>query len=164
MRARIVAALGMLVAGCGLYVDDNDGPDATERRDARPQADAPPIDAPTDARIPVDIACATDSCSGPDEVCCDRFSAPDTCEPSFQACDGLPMTCDGPEDCGVFQDCCLFEGQGSRCVDDNFCGFTGAISNPMCHTAADCVSFGSFCCPNPANPAWMICSFSTCPS
>lgn len=132
-----------------------------------PRIDAPTVDAAIDAAIGNGVLCARadQSCTGATPECCDLMTGTDTCIAQAGTCAGDRLECDGPEDCPVLQECCLFDGQGSRCIDAGICGTTGAISNEMCHVIADCDQ-GEMCCgtaPGPALDLYAICSNGPCP-
>lgn len=102
----------------------------------------------------------------PDQVCCDSFNSADKCIAVNDQCNGNTMACDGPEDCPSTQECCMFEGQGSRCLDTGICGTTGSISNEMCHIDMDCDA-GEVCCgrsPGPVVDLYYTCRIgNACP-
>jgi hypothetical protein len=141
-----------------------------------------PVDAPgsgtTDAAATSDggadattngngVLCAREdqSCVAPTPECCDVTSGTDTCVGTNDPCSGDRLECDGPEDCPASQECCLFDGQGSRCLDTGICGTTGSISNEMCHVAGDCDANENCCgtAPGPALDLYSICTTSPCP-
>ncbi len=108
---------------------------------------------------------ANQTCSGATPECCDVESGTDTCIAQSGACAGDRLECDGPEDCGQGQECCLFEGQGSRCLDEGICGTTGSISNEMCHVREDC-DLNETCCasaPAPDVDLYPTCLVGACP-
>src|SRR5687768_573691 len=79
------------------------------------------IDAPTTTNT---VACgdSTTSCAAPGQYCCDMAGGTDTCMPSPpNGCTGNAMQCDGSEDCPAQMECCLFAGQGSRCIQTGIC-------------------------------------------
>lgn len=139
-----------------------------------------PVDAPggsTDAAVAGDasdaaasgngVLCARadQSCVAPTPECCDVASGTDTCVATNATCAGDRLECDGPEDCPPNQECCLFEGQGSRCLDTGTCGTTGSISNAMCHVPGDCDANENCCgtAPGPALDLYAICTMNPCP-
>ena len=108
---------------------------------------------------------ADQSCVAPTPQCCDLATGIDTCIAANGACAGDRLECDGPEDCFVGQECCLFDGQGSRCLDEGICGTTGSISNEMCHVQGDC-DLNEMCCgtaPGPAIDLYSVCTQGPCP-
>jgi hypothetical protein len=149
-------------------------------------ADESPIDAPTSAAdAPSGDGASTDggaidgattgngvvcaradqSCTGAMPECCDLMTGTDTCIAPSGPCAGERLECDGPEDCAQGEECCLFDGQGSRCLDEGICGTTGSISSTMCHVVAHCDQ-GELCCgtaPGPAVDLYGICSSGPCP-
>lgn len=143
---RRTLAVLLALAACG--GSDDGGPDArTDAARFDGPVDAPAIDAPYDASTANGVGCAPDViCTVPSQACCMTPGA-DTCIAAGGMCEGAPLACDGPEDCGAGQDCCWFEGQGARCTSANQCGFTGAQSEPMCHVDADCSEPFPNCCP-----------------
>jgi hypothetical protein len=167
MRARVLMLVLLAAAACSESDNSPAGP-IDARRDDGP-VDAPPIDAPRDASTENGVPCESDAqvCDLPAQTCCLNAGADFCVGVGGPPCPGTTLQCDGPEDCGQFEDCCFFEGQGSRCVQDGFCGFTGAISEPMCHTVEDCFQtpFPS-CCPSvmvTLPPLYRTCNFQSCP-
>ncbi len=156
-----------VLAACG-------GNDEVLPADAR--GDAPdlfdaPVDAPTDGFWDAgpDLVLCTElgaHCVLPEQACCDVASGENMCIPQGGNCAGVPMMCDGPEDCPEAQECCLFEGQNARCLDDGICGTTGSISDVMCHVPADCPVGLDSCCgtaPGPAIDLYFVCRSGGCP-
>jgi hypothetical protein len=100
------------------------------------------------------IACGQTTC---DRVCCATSGkcaqSPDSCERATNG-EGTIYECDGPEDCGTAQICCLFamdRTTASDCVTSSKC--TGTFHHPrydqdipervLCHADSDCVHGGS---------------------
>ena len=129
--------------------------------------DGPSVDAPTDA-AGQGVVCDQpgQECALPGQACCDLSGGADVCIAQGGPCDGVPMMCDGPEDCPAAQECCLFDGQNARCLDDGICGTTGSISDVMCHTPADCPAGLVACCgtaPGPLLDLYFVCRSGACP-
>lgn len=159
---RAVVVLFALVAAC-----DGTDEQLPATIDA-PAVDAPgPIDGAPDGLLAETVVCGTEAnvCIVPAQSCCDVAGNGDTCINTGGACSGIPMACDGPEDCGATEECCFFDGSRSMCVRTDVCGTTGSISNEMCHVMADCDS-GEFCCgtaPGPQLDLYAICTTGPCP-
>lgn len=113
----------------------------------------------------VRCARADQACTGATPECCDLMTGTDMCIAPSGTCAGDRLECDGPEDCPTGDECCLFAGQGSRCIQAGVCGTTGSISNTMCHVMNDCGQ-GELCCGTAAGPAvdlYAICTQGPCP-
>lgn len=93
------------------------------------------------------VPCGTGvTCHSPD-ACCMTFSG-GSCGTAASCTAGLPLLCDGPEDCqqdgGTAQLCCadvIYSGGisgGSSCVTT--CSPVGIIGGVMCHSNSDCQS------------------------
>ncbi len=176
MRRWMLALTLMLAIACGS--SDEHLADATSSSDATADDDAPAADASGGDATPIDagrdgaigttgVLCARadQACTEPTPICCDVSPGLDTCIASGGACSGERLACDGPEDCPFGDECCLFQGQGSRCIPSGVCGTTGAISNEMCHVQDDCAP-GLTCCgtaPGPALDLYAICTPAGCP-
>lgn len=121
----------------------------------RPTPDAGPPGAP-DAGPPMStsgadprpgyIGCGDTSCMSP-QVCCVSLSG-QTCGAASSCSGGFSAAghCDGREDCGSGQACCVHFGMfdpnnGAFCRDGGGCP---SGDNQLCHTNADCGS-GSTC-------------------
>ncbi|MBZ0230722.1 MAG: hypothetical protein K8M05_00100 [Deltaproteobacteria bacterium] len=167
-----VALVGVVLVLTACVADDERIPDARS-----PGDDASALDASTDAaasdgaidgaRSGDGVVCARadQACVEPTPECCDVMTGTDTCVATTEACAGDRLECDGPEDCAVGDECCLFQGQGSRCIQAGVCGTTGAISNEMCHAPTDCAQ-GEMCCgtaPGPQVDLYAICTMGPCP-
>ena len=152
----------LIVAGCG--GSDEHVPDDAAVIDAG--VDGPPaIDASPDAAPGVLCERVDQECPVPAQVCCDQEPGPDTCIDMGTTCNGVPLACDGPEDCPTGEECCLFDGQDSRCLTAGVCGTTGALSEPMCHGDDDCAN-GFSCCgltPGPQIDLYSVCRAGACP-
>ena len=122
-----------------------DGPrlqrDAQE--DAPPQHDAgPQLDAAGNAGV----LCGTAICATGEELCCVSGSAPALQCVAVDApgpqCD-FGARCDGPEDCGPGQQCCMPSGG----IMQTYC-VAGACpaGRALCHTNSDCTRQGEICC------------------
>lgn len=104
---------------------------------------------------PNTITCAETTCEVGDEACCatpgDVTSF--ACIATGGACAGGTMACDGPEDCGDGEVCCIRFGGGAlpngACEAEATC--TGAGTSKGCGGAggADCGP-GEVCCNDPA--------------
>ena len=91
------------------------------------------------------------SCSGSD-ICCvtgdSRGQIDDSyCAPLTQ-CQDLALTCDGPEDCGSDEVCCL-GGLDSTCMPESDC--FGLSTAPACRGADDCDGIDE-CTPSDIGP------------
>lgn len=162
----IVTFVFVAVVGCG---GNDESVPADARGDAAADAatDGPGVDAPVDASG-AGVVCDMpgQECSLPAQACCDVNAGTDMCIQQGGNCSGVPMMCDGPEDCPAAQECCLFEGQNARCLDDGICGTTGSISDVMCHTPADCPVGLDSCCGTAAGPVldlYFVCRSGPCP-
>jgi hypothetical protein len=113
------------------------------------------------------VACGdagSTTCSIPDQVCCDLTTGTDQCIAAGSSCAGTSLACDGPEDCPLLQECCLFPDR-SQCMDDGICGTTGVITEVMCHVDGDCAT-GLSCCgtaPGPLVDVYGVCRAGGCP-
>jgi len=107
-----------------------------------------------------------ESCSLTTQNCCVKDYDPDaaSCNEGT-ACDGLASAaCDGPEDCGGGQTCCISitpTGLSSadikhRCVADTTQCTGGIFNSILCHTADDCEA-GKDCLPIMNLPFWGSC-------
>lgn len=138
-------------------------PDATPTFDAKAAPDGPPdfpdaavvFDAPSapdakeeppDARDKTGVVCGNDVCKAPNDVCCidEGGAMPFRCEPDIDCpSNGVPYSCDGPEDCNGFA-CCLAAG-GAACT---FLGVV-CLGVEVCHTDDDCSGSNHCCLDNP---------------
>lgn len=135
--------------------------------DASDGIDGPGPDAPTDGAGGAGVVCGVETvtCPVPAQACCDIAGSGDTCIASGGTCRGIPMQCDGPEDCGAAEECCFFDGSRAICLGEGTCGTTGSSSNEMCHVEADCDT-GESCCgtaPGPQIDLYSICTTGPCP-
>ncbi len=174
----VLAALCALALGCGETdaLEANVSPVVVPKGDAGsmnipkgdagsmvvPEDDAGPIVVPpSDCKddpatlgndCPGVVTCtdAVDACSLATQNCCVKaYDAKKVSCNEGTACDGLASAaCDGPEDCGGGQVCCIsvtLKGAGAdidhRCVSDATQCSGGLITNSvMCHTDDDCES------------------------
>lgn len=169
MRVALVGLVFMLEACAS---DDERTTDAASTIDGA--ADDGGTDAPESGDGGIDgatrgdgVLCARQdqACVDPRPECCDVATGTDTCVAMNGTCAGERLECDGPEDCPVAQECCLFDGQGSRCIDTGVCGTTGPIANEMCHVVGDCDQ-NEMCCgtaPGPALDLYSVCRTGPCP-
>jgi hypothetical protein len=84
------------------------------------------------------VVCGAAVCYSP-QICCQSYSG-GTCTLPSACTQGLPVACDGPEDCGgTTPVCCGQLTSGTSCVGSGSCssGMTGGV---VCHTTADCPS------------------------
>lgn len=156
----IAAVWAMAVAGCLLSEVDHDpssgGGGEMSSGDETGGADGVATDLGDgdDGGPGGEIACGdTDTCTGGD-VCCVTMSSI-ACRPSCEG-DEVPISCDGPEDCGGGA-CCWGLTGGSTCeASADAC--TGVRPTPACHETAHCeVLDGTQCQPEMFVP-WI----STC--
>jgi hypothetical protein len=73
---------------------------------------------------------------------------------------GLPVACDGPEDCGTGQHCCMSMGPplNPGCT-------SGSCSNgfALCHSTADCVAGENCCVTTTFGYDYGLCTSGACP-
>ena len=82
------------------------------------------------------------------DVCCQGDFA-QACQPEPCTGGGNPSECDGPEDCGAMQVCCIALLGGGQ--SQNTCEMTCDAPDTLCHTDDDCPS-GTLCLPgHPTN-------------
>lgn len=99
-----------------------------------------------------DIRCGGGTCELGEEICCSRPGPPTTftCQDAGAACPGGAVLCDGPEDCGDRESCCIrFAGgalPAAACEATATC--TGQGTSRACGTEDDCGQ-GESCCTNP---------------
>lgn len=136
-----------------------DGAEA-ETADAPPEGDAPEEDAADgeDGGPTSGIPCGFGFCDEPN-VCCVTEVPPrqDCMEPT--ACAGLRVSCDGPEDCGAGESCCMPSGA----VMSTYC-LSGTCPAGMtaCHGVGDCGE-GQVCCPDfVMGYSYRACRFPPC--
>jgi len=158
LRRSLVIAL--VLVGCGERSSPRQDAITTDGNDALG-------DGGDDANRNGGVACGdgTTTCPIPDQVCCDTTGV-DQCVATGGGCAGSSLACDGPEDCPMVQECCLFPDH-SQCLDDGICGTTGVITEVMCHGDADCdMAAGQHCCgtaPGPASDVYGVCRAGGCP-
>ncbi|HEY3352429.1 MAG TPA: hypothetical protein VGQ83_04205 [Polyangia bacterium] len=90
------------------------------------------------------VACGNTSCAAP-EVCCQTLGGA-SCT-AAGGCQGLALSCDGPEDCASGTPVCCGHlgggGGGTQCVADGACTGGGFTSGVVCHSNADCPNGGT---------------------
>lgn len=163
--AIVVAFAALALTACA--ADDEQRPDAPASGDDAAATDASSDGLTPDGATAGGVVCARldQTCVAPTPECCDLPTGTDTCIGTNDACAGERLECDGPEDCPVGDECCLFQGQGSRCIQAGVCGTTGSISNEMCHEHTDCEQ-GELCCgtaPGPQVDLYAVCATGPCP-
>ncbi|MEQ9078692.1 MAG: hypothetical protein RLP09_32800 [Sandaracinaceae bacterium] len=95
---------------------------------------------------PSGIACGAEVCDPATQQCCRTRGGGgimEACIASDAMCDGVPATCDGPEDCASGEVCCLSAGAGggsAMCTASDACDGRRA-----CNVMADCPA-GQMCC------------------
>jgi hypothetical protein len=99
--------------------------------------DDPANCSPTD----VGIACGSQTCAPPGEVCCVTSAGPSCTAPN--GCQGARLACSGPQDCsGTTPVCCgtLNGGSssGTTCVATGACGNTTTGGSVVCQSSGDC--------------------------
>jgi hypothetical protein len=90
----------------------------------------------------VGVPCANTTCNSP-EVCCVVVGG-QSCTAADACTSGLPLACDGPEDCsGDTPVCCgtvSLQGGGTQCVADGSCQSGTLTGGVVCHSDSDCQS------------------------
>lgn len=90
------------------------------------------------------VPCGSTSCTGGD-ACCMTFSG-GTCGLPATCTQGLPLRCDGPEECQTGEVCCatvIYDGSGlsGGSICGTTCDTTGSLlGGVMCHSNDDCQS------------------------
>jgi hypothetical protein len=123
----------------GNHADNQPPPDGGRdgQRDAPPQLDAAGY---------AGILCGWGLCAVGEEMCCVSGSAPSqqcvTVNAPGPQCD-FGARCDGPEDCGPGQQCCMPSGA----IMQSYC-VAGACpaGRALCHASSDCTRAGEICC------------------
>ena len=122
-----------------------------------PKPEDPPVDNGVDPEAGV-VNCGDVICDINSKVCCIGLSG-STCEDScglFSAA----QKCDGPEDCGVGQICCVGFPSGATCTDSNQCP---GNQEELCHEDADCADgFQCTPCSFPGSPPTDVCKLDGC--
>lgn len=170
MRVALVGLVLFVLSACAS--DDERATDAPASNIDAASGDGGAIDASGDGGVDAatrgdGVLCARQdqSCVDPTPECCDVTTGTDMCIAANGTCAGDRLACDGPEDCPLAQECCLYEGQGSRCIDEGICGTTSSISAEMCHVMTDCDQ-NEMCCgtaPGPALDLYSVCRTGPCP-
>jgi hypothetical protein len=116
-------------------VEEADAPPAEDAPGAEDTADAGDGDEADGEPHPFEgILCGWGICFG-SEVCCVQASPPaEECTAPDGCAGDLVLTCDGPEDCGPGEQCCMPSGAVSRttCMASCVSGF------PLCHAVGEC--------------------------
>ena len=104
---------------------------------------------------PTGVDCMGMICEGSTPFCCvtaGGTGAMASCVATADMCAGVPLTCDGPEDCASGEQCCVTLGGvggtsgGARCV----AGACPGTSRVACHAADECPAGDGrmlMCCP-----------------
>jgi len=91
---------------------------------------------------PGTLECGSTTCTVGSQQCCITGAATATCIDASAQCQGLPVTCDGPEDCPAETPICCARlgggGRGIRCV-------ASCNATQLCNVDSDCPS-GERCC------------------
>jgi hypothetical protein len=98
------------------------------------------------------IACGSTTCTSQSDECC-LAGTSSACQPRSSSCSGVPVQCDGPEDCPAGDMCCD-RAKASFLSSALFCTGQGQCSGPatVCHTSADCPASNPTCVPGDAGP------------
>jgi hypothetical protein len=84
------------------------------------------------------VPCGSATCYSP-QVCCVGATS-SSCTAANSCTAGLPVRCDGPEDCGGGTPvCCGQLSSGTSCVATGSCS-SGMSGGVVCHVTADCPS------------------------
>ena len=171
---RSITLLGVLSVVAGLALScggDSNNVDAPAGAIDSPPGtiDSPPgtIDSPagtidsatggTDASI--GVQCGAGMCDPTTQECCVEAGGSPTCVDEG-TCNGVTLTCDGPEDCEMAGDaCCAVGGGGGGTTECRPPG--GGCGAELCHTADDCSTPGDMCCPSPVGG--VSACFDVCP-
>lgn len=115
------------------------------------------------------IVCGDGSCGVPGNFCCQIFSWSSytwngTCAANGAPCSGSDITCDGPEDCNVFDECCGqiddYAGQeyysSFQCVQKGSCD--SANQRVICGAAPSSCPGGTSCVPSSLLPGYNACA------
>jgi hypothetical protein len=153
---RMILAAALTLSACG---STTTGPGTV---DAAHDASTTGADARGDAAAASAVACGTtvapSTCALPDQACCDFApgGGTDYCYAKVGGiCEGgAPITCDGPEDCGSNQRCCLTAG-GAACTAGPDCAPGGSGGEIMCHVGDNtpCAPNGVCCQLHSVGPA-----------
>ncbi|MSP24121.1 MAG: hypothetical protein EXR75_02935 [Myxococcales bacterium] len=96
-------------------------------------ATPPPVPSPYQG-----IECADTVCNHGNVCCLERVGVQfkQRCLQADATCGGVAFPCDGPEDCGIGERCCVYDLE----MDDKMpqCAASCEGGAEMCHTAADC--------------------------
>jgi len=127
---------------------DDPQADPEPEADPAPEADPEPEDDP-EAGV---VSCGDSSCSLDDSVCCVGLGG-SSCKAECGFLEA-PAGCDGPEDCGQGQECCVGFPSGARCLDA-----CGGQDQSLCHDDGDCEGPDSCIeCSFPGSPPTMVCA------
>jgi hypothetical protein len=107
----------------------------------------------------VGVRCQNALCNTGQICCVSLLSSTVACTGPAECADDFAVTCDGPEDCGSGQRCCMPSG-----VLNNFCATACLPGLAMCHNDADC-SAGETCCSRLMSNAYAygLCTTGPCP-
>jgi hypothetical protein len=163
----LVVCVVSIACGCSSSGTDSSNGDAASDSHV---LDVTPLDTPlSDANAPDHVKCGrTDVCDLSVSDCCARTGG-GVCIPSGGDCDGFRITCDGPEDCGATQVCCVTAGPAPTniaCVAAEACVNETGVANRACHVDADCTgdARGPHCCFSGFGGVLVgTCEASTCP-
>ena len=81
------------------------------------------------------VACGMESCNLESQTCCVTEFGAQCIEGTDQNCPaGVPQICDGPEECGAGQFCCLTVNLPGEYI----CSSSPCVNTAVCHTDDDC--------------------------
>jgi hypothetical protein len=112
---------------------------------------------------PSGIRCGNAVCSAGLQVCCVSLSsAALDCTPPAECTNmgGLAVSCDGPEDCGAGQHCCMPSGALMQTTCTSGSCLAGLA---MCHSSADCAPAETCCSITLSNYTYGTCATGACP-
>jgi hypothetical protein len=98
------------------------------------------------------VACGSTTCTSQSDQCCIAGTS-SACQPRSSSCSGVPVQCDGPEDCPAGYECCWGEPGAISASTAQFCTQTCPGRDVVCHTAADCPASNPTCVPRDGGPS-----------
>ncbi len=107
------------------------------------------------------VACGSSNCSLPSKFCCHHNNQPAVCQAAGTTCTyGVPLSCDGPEDCASGQVCCatlFIQGQNENYVSTACASScTGKDYRVVCGASGTCPS-GQTCSTSDLLPPYRDC-------